>query len=531
MNATRFDPIAEIADAAAYMAARTASRARFAALVHDAGGVEDARRILAMRGAMARARRTADAIGLAYWPALIRDGHQASIDPRAYLHAERILAPRHGLYGQGSHGGWDSQGHHGLSRGDVAKMWYAAGCRPSPKFAIQVATRTIARKSESAAFVRNLARGQRWVVSWGVYGLSRKAEAVLGRLSPELRHAAVRGIEGRWQGYRALPADRQGFPGQQAPIPYRARDLNWAEVARIQALRADPSPRAAALRAIALPPRPAAVILGRDHKRGIAHPIQDADVADLCPSYPTVRRDIAARIVAGESPRAISGDTLTRKEAHAWLAAGGPDSADPAEITRSAIAYIVRACPLKDHTPRDIGVARWLAHIHQRGAWSSLTKIERHPDGRALCRLDVLDEITPADLDRGITTGVERAFDNAAQRLAEIDEGDTTVICRNPFGRLPRAMAVLTTPAALAAEGKALQHCVGGYAHQVKAGQCIILSIASRHGRSTVELRPGRHWEAAQHHGHRNTEPPRRHQQLLRAWLVRINFTRARRAA
>lgn len=525
MNALRFDPFAEKAMAMDYMAARDASRARFAALAAAAGGPEAARDILRSRTQVRRARERAAHIGLAYWPALIRDGYQPNIDPRAYVAAERHLRARHGIYDHaaGTHGGWDSKGHHGLSRSDVAAMWFAAGCRDSRKFALQVRTGVTARKGDSAPFAANYARGYRWALAWGVeWKLSRKALAALGRLSPELRHAAVRGLPDELKG------GRDDLPRWKT-VPFRIADLNWAEVARVQALRFDPSPRAHALRAIALPPRPAAVILGRDHRRKMPHPISDAAVVDLCPSYPTVRLEIARRIVSGESPASISGGALTRKEAHAWLSAGGPES--ERDIPASVIRWIVRDCPLDGHTPRDLTVARWLAHVHQRGAWSALTKTERHPDGRAVRRLDVVDEITAADLDQGVKTGVIRAFENAGERMAKVDEGDTTVICHNPFGRLPRPLAVLTTPAALAAEGRALQHCVGGYSEGVRQGQCLILSVASWHGRSTVELRPGAQWAVAQHRGVKNAEPHRRHHALVSAWLNRINRRVNRRAA
>jgi len=524
MHALRFDPGSEAtAIAADVMAARYARRERFISLAVRLGGYRGpdyhaAREKLAeMRVSRARNRRAKDRareIGLSYWPALIADGYQPRVDPRAYVAAERVLNRRHGEWcpEDGCHGGWDSKGHHGVDRVEVARYWYAAGCRDSRKFRAQVVLRAEAKKGDSLPFLLNLVRGARWASAWGVdwRQLSRKAQAALGRLSPELRHAAVRGLP-------------------EGACNIRVRDLNWAEVRRIQALRADPTPRALALRALVLPARPAAVVLGRAGKRGMAHPITNADVVDLCPSYPTVALAIARRITAGESPASISGGLLTRKEAHAWLRDGGP--VGERDIPASICCFLVRDLPLSGFTPRDPLVARWLAHVHQRGAWSALTRVERHPDGRAMCRMDVIDEITPADLDRGISTGVERAFERAGERLAKIDEGDNTIICRNPFGRLPRAMAALTTPAALAAEGRALGHCVGGYAQQVRAGQCLIISIASRHGRSTVELRRGHEWTASQHRGRNNGEPPRRHQQLLRAFLARANNRAYRRAA
>ena len=70
-------------------------------------------------------------------------------------------------------------------------------------------------------------------------------------------------------------------------------------------------------------------------------------------------------------------------------------------------------------------------------------------------------------------------------------------------------------------EGDALGHCVGGYASAVEAGRCLILSVRSRHGRSTVEMSPDGS-RVYQHRGPRNTEPHRRHDQLIRAMTARI---------
>lgn len=103
------------AEAAAYMVARTANRQRFAALTATLGSANEARAALRTRAAKQRARAKAAQLGLAYWPALMEP---LGVDPRAFVAAEAILAPLHGLWNPPtSHGGWDSQGHHGVSAG------------------------------------------------------------------------------------------------------------------------------------------------------------------------------------------------------------------------------------------------------------------------------------------------------------------------------------------------------------------------------------------------------------------------------
>ena len=244
----------------------------------------------------------------------------------------------------------------------------------------------------------------------------------------------------------------------------------------------------------------------------------------LLPSFPLVSREIASRILGGESPVTISGGELNRKEAHQW----GLDGA-----RETPASWLVRDLPLEGFQPRNSAVARWLVHVHQRGAWSTLIAAVRHPDGRQMRRLDVIDEITPEDLNRGVTTGVERAFERAGERLANIDEGDhRTISCWPSFWpRLPRSASLLTSPAALAAEGRVMHHCVGGYARSVEQRQCWIVSIVSQRGRSTVELRPD--GSIAQHRGPYNREPHPRHVALMCAWqnrLLRHGATRRRAA-
>lgn len=208
---------------------------------------DERRKAAAARDQVARrnARRRASALGLAYWPALLPN-NRGSCDPRAFVAAEAVLQRRHGGWNPatGQHGGWDSHGHHGVCPGEVFQYWRAAGCRDSPKFRFQVAQRVWAKKGDSLPWLRHRVRGQRWFDVWKwAYpaALSSKAIAALGRLSPELRHAALRGV-----------AD--------VGSKIRIRHLNWAEVARIQALRVDPSDRAQALRAQVLPARAACLV-------------------------------------------------------------------------------------------------------------------------------------------------------------------------------------------------------------------------------------------------------------------------------
>ena len=170
---------------------------------------------------VARAKARAADLGLAYWPALI-DGH--GVTPAAFVAAEAVMAPVHGLYGvDGGRGGWDSCGYWGVSPQAVADAWLKAGCRDTPKFRAMVRNslyRSLAKKGDTLPFLTNLVRGSRWLnrhgehLPWGVVAsLARKAKAALGRLSAPLRWAALSGVNA---------------PEGTARI--RIRDLNWEAV-------------------------------------------------------------------------------------------------------------------------------------------------------------------------------------------------------------------------------------------------------------------------------------------------------------
>ena len=444
-----------------------------------------------------RARQRAEALGLAYWPAL---AFGPKIDPWAYVIADRVLAEKAGArYGETtpdgtvSHGGWDSCGHHGLSPAMVASMWYAAGCRDGGKYRLQVASGVLARKGDTLPWLRNYVRGHRWLVSNRLWlPLSRKAIAVLGRLSPELRWAAVRSF------------DRNDVRGV-----IRVRDLDWDAVRRTQEMLRGGSPRA---RAAVAGLRRAAQLLG-------VEPGEAAVAAALAPAYPNLPLPYARRIALGESPVQLSGGALTRREAHEWCVAGAP------AITE----WLADHLGVPRH--RSIKVIRWLAHCRQSGRWPALERQRevRLPGGemRIWSVIDVLDEIQDEDVYTD-KDSVDAVIRRAAQRKGEawLDKAmqDHRILAPLPHWaqKLPRGVRILRTPSQLAREGREMSHCVGGYAQAVERGQCHILAISTRHGRSTVELAP-HNLTVVQHRGPNNVSPPRRNEALLRAFLARVN--------
>lgn len=513
---------------------------------------------LSRRGAVRRAKSKARQLGLAYWPALLADG----CDPQAFVAAERVLMRTSGgtwgefevtskhdrIWGdtcprvEMHHGGWDRCGHHGRSPEQVRAMWLAAGCRDTQKFRAQVATGVLAKPGDTAPWLRAYIRGSRWLernqARGGRLYISRKAVAALGRLTPELRIAALRKFA---DGLVNAPT-RATADGPQL-LPLRIRDLDWPEVARVQALLKSGNVRA---RAALAGEKRAALLLGLGTWcMGLAirpdgHGVTLCDIAaELAPSFDMLPLAFARRIALGEKPVDIAQGLLTRAEAHAWLisdyaipsfATDGPHD-DLAVVGSIATWLSVR---LSDQTGwafthRSIRVLRWLERLHQIGRWPALfelreARVPGQEEPRKWMAADVLDEIQADD----IYTGRDRLDDvleRSARRLGESwltsaaqDHRDLT---RPPAWAksLPRGIRLLNTAAELIAEGRTMKHCVGGYAEAVRAGQCFILAIdLPRHGRSTVELSPG-NLAVLQHKGERNDAPPSRNMWLLQAWL------------
>jgi hypothetical protein len=318
--------------------------------------------------------------------------------------------------------------------------------------------------------------------SVGRRNVSTRALWRLGQFCPELQRAALAAL-----------------PDEHTDKPLRIRDLDWAAVARLQRnLAADTTGRIRA--AWAAGKRQATLVeAARPGDRG----------AWLCPSYPDVPLPIAARLTRGETPVSIASSIdpdarLTRAEAHAWALAGAQE------------CVLVWWCEHESlPTVRSWPAARWLRAVRDRGDWHVLTRERRihGPAGaEAIVRyLDRVDEIQDCDLVRGSRTGVDAAFEHAAERCGETwmakAREDHRVLAGLPTGwRLyQRCMRHLATPAQLVREGDEMEHCVGGYAPAVESGRSVILSIRVLDTKSTVELdRGGR---VLQHHGPRNEQP------------------------
>lgn len=159
----------------------------------------------------ARCRR----IGIHYWPVIFGP----KIDLRAYKIAEDILAETWGYWEQGTdnRGGWDSYGHYGLSPYDVARMWFASGCKDGPKFRAQVKYGMVANDQESVAKFIHRAKGYLWLnanMMINKFDWSNRVQRFLGRVSAPIRWAAVDGL-----------GDEYRF--------VRYKDLNWTAIREV----------------------------------------------------------------------------------------------------------------------------------------------------------------------------------------------------------------------------------------------------------------------------------------------------------
>ncbi len=214
-----------------------------------------------------RARRKAEEIGLAFWPALLWNqesgeynsggymiGTQGRVDPLAFVAAEQVLLrkgnkpwgtkfeevfpPEMARKNKIHHGGWDSCGHYGVSPETVATCWFASGCKDSRKFRwlIRHGGCPVVRgvKSLSICQLRDLTRGSQWLQNHcqETYMFATKTIIALGRISPAARKAAIEGLD-----LASYQRCSEFLPGGGYRSPkIRIRDLNWTAVKRLQTM-------------------------------------------------------------------------------------------------------------------------------------------------------------------------------------------------------------------------------------------------------------------------------------------------------
>lgn len=358
-----------------------------------------------------------------------------------------------------------------------------------PILAKYVGGKKLPRRLRRLLFLAAKAASRTSLPTRDVEKFSLRGLATLGRLSPELQRAAIASIvkTDAWRKGCILP-----------------RDFPWQEIAKVH-------------RGMQRSFRARVAWSSGQRQKAMMAPESLHSFFGIAPEMPD---KIALRLCRGETPAQIADGYLTKREAAAWLREAP---------TVEPIDWLQRRLPAGTPKLRSIPVVRWLLDVQRRGAWESLTRerIVNAPGGETLRGrfIDRVDEIQDCDLDRGPATGVERAFESAAQRLGEqwLDAArrDHRVLQSLPPGwkLFSSSMHHLSTPASLAREGDEMNHCVGSYAPAVEKNQSVILSIRVAGQRSTVELSP--RGEVRQHRGPKNTDPHPLCEKVLQAFLQR----------
>jgi hypothetical protein len=226
----------------------------------------------------------------------------------------------------------------------------------------------------------------------------------------------------------------------------------------------------------------------------------------------------AARLLLGERPADLA-PGLTAAEAAAWLREAPLDA--PADWL---LATAAPDMPVTRKAISCVRVARWLL-----ACWRDPPRREALIRERAervageLVRgryIDRADELRRADL----RPSVAETFRRAGARIAKLMERSMRsrgepLIAPPRWWRPARCARILLSAADLAAEGRALQHCVASYAPAVRSGRSVIVGLCVLGARSTAEL-DRRTANVRQHKGAGNAAPPALNQRALEV-LVR----------
>ena len=193
----------------------------------------------------------------------------------------------------------------------------------------------------------------------------------------------------------------------------------------------------------------------------------------------------------------------TKKEWHRFLQNNNPlnvDSIDHEFVTwlfREAVEKSGEALPdgvLNRYITSDISVVRWLiAHI---GSKAMSKERPVHAPGGEEFTFNFwakIDEIKPQDITNGLTTAPDVVFENAGRRiqesvLANMDAEAPLAVC--PLGDAP-GIVQLKKAGELVLEGKAMNHCVGGFVAACKAGTSFVYHVGDEApGGYTAEVCP-----------------------------------------
>jgi hypothetical protein len=199
---------------------------------------------------------------------------------------------------------------------------------------------------------------------------------------------------------------------------------------------------------------------------------QISSTAPALDNYANIDGVIASKITLGIKV----GEGLTRSERHEWLVSGA--KLDPSN-------WLVRNVQVSQ--VRSLAVARWILHINASDESRAALYRENRWGSLASHVSDLIDDDV-ANHDDGSRPGVNAV---AARRDARLvaDEFGEDLLHEIPrwLSSLGGRVRPLTTGVSLAAEGRLMSHCVGGYVSQVKSGRSVICAVSAFGERATVE--------------------------------------------
>lgn len=133
----------------------------------------------------------------------------------------------------------------------------------------------------------------------------------------------------------------------------------------------------------------------------------------------------------------------------------------------------------------------------------------------SFCFLDKIDEIKAEDLNNGVDTNVQTAFENAAARLerqlSEELEKNNRVFPKTRFQTI-KGITRIDDSKSLVLEGKRMSHCCASYVNACLSGRTEIFSLDG----STFEISSNR---LIQHRGVSNSEPSEQEKELVNQFL------------
>lgn len=232
----------------------------------------------------------------------------------------------------------------------------------------------------------------------------------------------------------------------------------------------------------------------------------------LCEKGPSP--EVMARYVLGESPKQIA-RYLTRSEASEWMRQTGEGRIE------KPLDFLWHKMCQREPVLADVGkartfeVARWLEGVLESPKRRSAALRNRETafgGARVLGRvIDRLDEIKPCDLHRSPL----RTLEAAVTRQIDEEWGGENELIEDPAweARLPEGVNLLWRYTDLRQEGIEMSHCVAAYATSVARKECLIFSLQTPDGRSTLEIKKS---QAVQHVGFGNGPVPQANEALAK---------------